>query len=178
MTDCETSDRAAPIAGELLHRMDAYWRAANYLSVGQIYLFGNPLLNEAFRREHIKPRLLGHRGTSPGLNLVYVHLNRVIAAHDLNVLFVTGPGARWAVARRPARRGHAGDARLGVARPGDRRRRGTHAGHRGRQHLMRLRERQVGRRPGDGSCTWATRSSGGSRGSEPPGPGLAHAAGG
>ena len=77
---------------EQLHRLDAYWRAANYLSVGQIYLLDNPLLREPLRREHIKPRLLGHWGTSPGLNLVYVHLNRVIAAHDLNVLFITGPG--------------------------------------------------------------------------------------
>jgi xylulose-5-phosphate/fructose-6-phosphate phosphoketolase len=72
--------------------MDAYWRAANYLSVGQIYLLDNPLLKEPLRREHIKPRLLGHWGTSPGLNLVYVHLNRIITAHDLNVLFITGPG--------------------------------------------------------------------------------------
>ena len=77
---------------ELLAKMDAYWRASNYLSVGQIYLLGNPLLREPLRREHVKPRLLGHWGTSPGLNLLYVHLNRVIAAHDLNVLFITGPG--------------------------------------------------------------------------------------
>jgi xylulose-5-phosphate/fructose-6-phosphate phosphoketolase len=77
---------------ELLCRMDAYWRAANYLSVGQIYLLDNPLLREPLRKEHIKPRLLGHWGTSPGLNLIYVHLNRAITAHDLNVLFITGPG--------------------------------------------------------------------------------------
>jgi xylulose-5-phosphate/fructose-6-phosphate phosphoketolase len=72
--------------------IDAYWRAANYLSAGQIYLMSNPLLAEPLAREHIKPRLLGHWGTAPGLNFVYAHLNRVITAHDLNVLFVTGPG--------------------------------------------------------------------------------------
>ena len=81
-----------PTTDELLAKMDAYWRASNYLSVGQIYLLGNPLLREPLRREHVKPRLLGHWGTSPGLNLLYVHLNRVIAAHNLNVLFITGPG--------------------------------------------------------------------------------------
>jgi xylulose-5-phosphate/fructose-6-phosphate phosphoketolase len=73
-------------------RIDAYWRAANYLSVGQIYLLDNPLLREPLRPAHIKPRLLGHWGTSPGLNFIYVHLNRVIRNHDLNMMFVTGPG--------------------------------------------------------------------------------------
>ncbi len=73
-------------------RIDAYWRAANYLSVGQIYLMDNPLLREPLRIAHVKPRLLGHWGTTPGLNLIYAHLNRVIRAHDLNVLYVTGPG--------------------------------------------------------------------------------------
>ena len=72
--------------------MDAYWRAANYLSVGQIYLLDNPLLREPLKLEHVKPRLVGHWGTTPGLNFVYVHLNRVIREHDLNVLYVTGPG--------------------------------------------------------------------------------------
>ena len=72
--------------------MDAYWRAANYLSVGQIYLFDNPLLKKPLKREHIKPRLLGHWGTTPGLNLIYVHLNRLIKERDLNVIYVTGPG--------------------------------------------------------------------------------------
>ena len=72
--------------------MDAYWRAANYLSVGQIYLLDNPLLREPLKLEHVKPRLVGHWGTTPGLNFVYVHLNRVIQEHDLNVLYVTGPG--------------------------------------------------------------------------------------
>jgi len=75
-----------------LQALDAYWRAANYLSVGQIYLLDNPLLREPLSPEDIKPRLLGHWGTSPGLNLIYVHLNRVIRAQDRDVLFVTGPG--------------------------------------------------------------------------------------
>src|SRR6266581_3346996 len=77
---------------ELLQKIDAYWRAANYLSVGQIYLYDNPLLTEPLQRAHIKPRLLGHWGTTPGLNMLYVHLNRVITEQDLNVLFITGPG--------------------------------------------------------------------------------------
>jgi xylulose-5-phosphate/fructose-6-phosphate phosphoketolase len=81
-----------PLAPELLQKMDAYWRAANYLSVGQIYLYDNPLLTEPLKREHIKPRLLGHWGTTPGLNLVYVHLNRIIKERDVEVMYVTGPG--------------------------------------------------------------------------------------
>ena len=81
-----------PLSIEQLQRMDAYWRASNYLSVGQIYLRSNPLLEEPLQREHIKPRLLGHWGTTPGLNMLYVHLNRLITQHDLNVLFMTGPG--------------------------------------------------------------------------------------
>ena len=72
--------------------LDAYWRAANYLSVGQIYLLDNPLLKEPLEREHIKPRLLGHWGTTPGLNFLYVHLNRVIKQHDLNMIYIIGPG--------------------------------------------------------------------------------------
>jgi xylulose-5-phosphate/fructose-6-phosphate phosphoketolase len=75
-----------------LELIDAYWRAANYLSVGQIYLLDNPLLREPLRAEHVKPRLLGHWGTTPGLNLLYVHLNRAIRERDLNVIYVTGPG--------------------------------------------------------------------------------------
>jgi xylulose-5-phosphate/fructose-6-phosphate phosphoketolase len=75
-----------------LELIDAYWRAANYLSVGQIYLLDNPLLREPLRAEHVKPRLLGHWGTTPGLNLLYAHLNRTLRERDLNVLFVTGPG--------------------------------------------------------------------------------------
>lgn len=77
---------------EMLNKINAYWRAANYLSVGQIYLLDNPLLREPLELRHIKPRLLGHWGTTPGLNFVYAHLNRVINAHDLNMIFVTGPG--------------------------------------------------------------------------------------
>ncbi len=80
------------LSPDLLHKMDAYWRAANYLSVGQIYLFANPLLKKPLKRAHIKPRLLGHWGTTPGLNLIYVHLNRIIKEHDLNVIYVAGPG--------------------------------------------------------------------------------------
>jgi len=72
--------------------MDAYWRAANYLSVGQIYLLDNPLLEQPLTVDHIKPRLLGHWGTTPGLNLVYAHLNRVIRARDLAMIYVCGPG--------------------------------------------------------------------------------------
>src|SRR5687768_7609353 len=75
-----------------LSLVDAYWRAANYLSAGQIYLMDNPLLTEPLAPEHIKPRLLGHWGTTPGLNFVYAHLNRVIGERDLEMLFVTGPG--------------------------------------------------------------------------------------
>jgi xylulose-5-phosphate/fructose-6-phosphate phosphoketolase len=75
-----------------LSLLDAYWRAANYLSVGQIYLLDNPLLREPLRPDHVKPRLLGHFGTTPGLNLVYVHLNRVICVRDLDAIYITGPG--------------------------------------------------------------------------------------
>src|SRR5713226_8070425 len=81
-----------PLSAEQLAKIDAYWRAANYLSVGQIYLYDNPLLREPLTTRHIKPRLLGHFGTTPGLNLVYVHLNRVIKERDLNVIYVAGPG--------------------------------------------------------------------------------------
>ncbi len=80
------------LSPELLHKLDAYWRAANYLSVGQIYLYDNPLLKRSLTLEHIKPRLLGHWGTTPGLNFIYVHLNRVINEHDLNVIYIIGPG--------------------------------------------------------------------------------------
>ena len=81
-----------PMSDELLRRMDAWWRAANYLNIGQIYLLDNPLMREPLRREHIKPRLLGHWGTSPGLNLVYVHLNRLITEYDADVIYMAGPG--------------------------------------------------------------------------------------
>jgi xylulose-5-phosphate/fructose-6-phosphate phosphoketolase len=81
-----------PLQPDELRRIDAWWRAANYLSVGQIYLMGNPLLREPLRIEHVKPRLLGHWGTTPGLNFLYAHMNRVIRAHGVEAIFVTGPG--------------------------------------------------------------------------------------
>jgi xylulose-5-phosphate/fructose-6-phosphate phosphoketolase len=81
-----------PLSEEELRKMHAYWRAANYLSVGQIYLYANPLLQEPLKLEHIKPRLLGHWGTTPGLNFIYAHFNRLIKKRDLNVIYVTGPG--------------------------------------------------------------------------------------
>ncbi len=83
---------APALPADELHRIDAYWRAANYLSVGQIYLYDNPLLKEPLRLEHVKPRLLGHWGTTPGLNLIYVHCNRVIRKYDLNMIYICGPG--------------------------------------------------------------------------------------
>ncbi|MGW4566639.1 phosphoketolase family protein [Streptomyces sp. NPDC004561] len=91
MTEAAPHD-AAPLTDEELRTLDAHWRAANYLAVGQIYLMDNPLLTEPLRPEHIKPRLLGHWGTSPGLNLVYTHLNRVIKTRGLDALCVWGPG--------------------------------------------------------------------------------------
>ena len=90
--DGATSPAAGPLSADELRKMDAYWRASNYLSVGQIYLLDNPLLKEPHKREHIKPRLLGHWGTSPGLNMLYVHLNRVIKRDDLNMMYIIGPG--------------------------------------------------------------------------------------
>jgi xylulose-5-phosphate/fructose-6-phosphate phosphoketolase len=84
--------QSRPLTADLVRRIDAYWRAANYLSVGQIYLYDNPLLKKPLTRAHVKPRLLGHWGTTPGLNFIYVHLNRVIKEHDLNAIYITGPG--------------------------------------------------------------------------------------
>ena len=81
-----------PLSPDLLRKMHAYWRAANYLSVGQIYLQDNPLLETPLKLEHIKPRLLGHWGTTTGLNFLYVHLNRLIKDNDLNMIYVIGPG--------------------------------------------------------------------------------------
>src|SRR5690242_15521442 len=81
-----------PLSAGELRKMDAYWRATNYLSVGQIYLFANPLLREPLKMEHVKPRLLGHFGTTPGLNFIYAHLNRLIKKYDLNVIYICGPG--------------------------------------------------------------------------------------
>ena len=82
----------ATLSPDLLEKMDAYWRAANYLSVGQIYLKDNPLLEVPLKLEHIKPRLLGHWGTTAGINFIYVHLNRLIKENDLNMIYVIGPG--------------------------------------------------------------------------------------
>ncbi|PZU64833.1 phosphoketolase family protein [Sphingobium sp.] len=82
----------APLDSEELRLIDAWWRAANYLNIGQIYLSANPLVREALRVEHIKPRLLGHWGTSPGLNLIYAHMNRLICKYDLDTIYMAGPG--------------------------------------------------------------------------------------
>ncbi|MEJ2613408.1 MAG: hypothetical protein P8Z35_00465 [Ignavibacteriaceae bacterium] len=80
------------LSTEEVIKINAYWRAANYLSVGQIYLLDNPLLKEPLKLEHIKPRLLGHWGTTPGLNFIYVHINRLIKNNNLNAIYITGPG--------------------------------------------------------------------------------------
>ena len=88
----EGNRMSEPLDSATLAKMDAYWRAANYLSVGQIYLFDNPMLKLPLELKHVKPRLLGHWGTTPGLNFVYVHLNRIIKQYDLNMIYVTGPG--------------------------------------------------------------------------------------
>jgi xylulose-5-phosphate/fructose-6-phosphate phosphoketolase len=85
-------ERSSPLSADDLKLIDAYWRAANYLSVGQIYLLDNPLLREPLHRDDIKPRLLGHFGTVPGLNLIYVHLNRVIRQRDIDMIYIAGPG--------------------------------------------------------------------------------------
>ena len=86
------SATAPRLSDDELHLINAYWRAANYLSVGQIYLLDNPLLREPLAAEHVKPRLLGHWVTTPGLNLVYAHLNRIIRHRDADVIYITGPG--------------------------------------------------------------------------------------
>ena len=91
MTNVTDSERS-PLSTDEVQRIDAWWRAANYLSVGQIYLLANPLLREPLRPEHVKPRLLGHWGTTPGLNFVYAHMNRAIRARELSAIYVTGPG--------------------------------------------------------------------------------------
>src|SRR5947209_12589249 len=88
--DAKRPSPGAPLADDLLGRMHRYWMAANYLTVGQIFLGENPLLREPLRAEHIKPRLLGHWGTSPGLNLLYVHLHRLIVERDASMLFLAG----------------------------------------------------------------------------------------
>ena len=92
LTQEDLVTKAGPLSQEELRKLDAYWRAANYLSVGQIYLRDNALLHEPLKLEHTKPRLLGHFGTTPGLNFIYAHMNRVIRKNDLNAIYVTGPG--------------------------------------------------------------------------------------
>lgn len=92
MNDTPSLGQMQPLSADELKRIDAYWRAANYLSVGQIYLLDNPLLKEPLTLDHVKPRLLGHWGTTPGLNFIYVHFNRLIKAHDLDVIYLAGPG--------------------------------------------------------------------------------------
>src|SRR5678815_3917440 len=82
----------APLSAKELRLLDAYWRAANYLSVGQIYLYDNPLLRQPPAPAHVKPRLLGHWGTTPGQNFIYAHLNRVIKRDDLDMIYISGPG--------------------------------------------------------------------------------------
>src|SRR5437773_2261118 len=91
-SELAATDKPAYLGADELAKIDAYWRASNYLAVGQIYLYGNPLLKEPLTKEHIKPRLLGHWGTTPGLNLIYVHLNRAIRERDLDAIYITGPG--------------------------------------------------------------------------------------
>jgi xylulose-5-phosphate/fructose-6-phosphate phosphoketolase len=91
-TAIRTRTERGPLSDADLERIDAYWRAANYLSVGQIYLYDNPLLRMPLEPQHIKPRLLGHWGTTPGQNFIYVHLNRIIRQHDLNMIYISGPG--------------------------------------------------------------------------------------
>ena len=91
-TSSAPSTAKGPLDADLLRKMDAWWRAANYLSVGQTYLYDNPLLKKPLKKEHVKPRLVGHWGTTPGLNFIYVHLNRVIKERDLNMIYIIGPG--------------------------------------------------------------------------------------
>src|SRR6187401_1566428 len=88
----DTAGASSDAHNDELRLIDAYWRAANYLSVGQIYLLANPLLREPLRLDHIKPRLLGHWGTTPGLNFIYVHMNRAIQERKLDAMYVIGPG--------------------------------------------------------------------------------------
>src|SRR6202041_3036890 len=92
MADEKTLQAQQPLSQELLLRMNAYWRAANYLSVGQIYLYDNPLLKRPLTLADVKHMLLGHWGTTPGQNFIYVHLNRIIGKYDLNMIYVSGPG--------------------------------------------------------------------------------------
>ena len=98
MIEAATSEKTiqGPLSPEVLAKMDAYWRAANYLSVGQIYLKDNPLLERPLTLDDVKPRLLGHWGTTPGLNFLYLHWNRLIRERGLNMIYIIGPGTRRA----------------------------------------------------------------------------------
>src|ERR1700722_17475388 len=91
-TQTLTLTHSGTLSPELLHKMDAYWRAANYLAVGQIYLYDNPLLKEPLKLSHVKPLVVGHWGTTPGQNFIYVHLNRVIKKYNLDMIYIAGPG--------------------------------------------------------------------------------------
>src|SRR3954463_12378211 len=91
-TEPDYPDTAGKLTGEELRKLDAYWRACNYLAAGMIYLRDNPLLREPLKAQHVKSRLLGHWGASPGLSFLYVHLNRLINKLDLNAIFLAGPG--------------------------------------------------------------------------------------
>src|SRR5664280_1096674 len=86
------NEKDKPLSPDLLRKMNAYWRAANYLSVGQIYLYDNPLLEKPLKLSHVKPLVVGHWGTTPGQNFIYVHLNRVIKKYDLDMFYIAGPG--------------------------------------------------------------------------------------
>src|SRR3954452_11414525 len=104
--EARSTVQGAPLSAELLRKTDAYWRACNYLSLGMIYLQENPLLKEPLRPEHIKNRLLGHWGASPGLAFTYIHLNRLIRKYDLDMIFLAGagPGPRHRARQRSRRR--------------------------------------------------------------------------
>jgi hypothetical protein len=91
-THTKVPNPKGPLTPDMLDKMNRYWRAANYLCIGQIYLFENSLLREPLKAEQIKPRLLGHWGTSPGQNLIYIHLNRLIKEHDADLIYIAGPG--------------------------------------------------------------------------------------
>ena len=92
MSDSTTCLEKQPLSDELLNKMDAYWRAANYLSAGQLYLLDNPLLKEPLTMDHVKKKIVGHWGTVPGQNFIYVHCNRVIKRYDLDMIYLSGPG--------------------------------------------------------------------------------------
>ena len=143
-TSSATSATATPLSPDELQRIDAWWRAANYLSVGQIYLMDNPLLREPLLPEHVKPRLLGHWGTTPGLNFIYAHLNRAIMARDLDMIYVIGPG-----------HGGPGPGRGGVPR----------------RHLQRdLSRHHPGRGGDDSGCSSSSPSPAASPATSPPKP--------